>query len=75
MECSLCNENIKDNESVSHLAKGLQSLQEIADRWEKINKMVCTQAPSTEFQLAAERLHSPCQYMFIGIAELHFETG
>ena len=65
VECSLCNENIKDNEPVSHLAKGLQSLQEIADRWVKINKKVCTQAPYTEFQLAAERLHSPCQYISV----------
>ena len=40
--CCLCNENIKDNDIVSNLSDdGLKSLQELADRWVKINK--CTQ--------------------------------
>ena len=55
--CCLCNENIKDNDIVSNLSDdGLKSLQELADRWVKINKCLCSQPPYTEFLLAAPRL-------------------
>ena len=34
VKCSLCNENIRDNEPVSNLTEsGLQSFQELANRW------------------------------------------
>ena len=57
--CCLCNETIKDVESAYNLTEeGLQSIQELAARWVKVYKSLCTQAPYAEFQSAAVRLSS-----------------
>ena len=75
-KCCLCNGNIKDSEPVSKLTdEGLHSIQQLAERWVKINQSLCTQAQYVEFQSAALRLsrsYHDIHILFMRTVELHF---